>query len=245
MRDPILGDILAMDEMIDRKAEQISKERGIKDPVEARMEVIAYARSGNGIIDLLARKRDEIIDARIRAKEEAAHNFLVSQGWDGVDMEKAKEIADKFICEEHPDGAITFREKTEEEIASEELLSCPFCGSNEVEIKHIVSVKGDVNDYFGSCKKCGTNMGCFKTEEEAIKAWNNRPSPWHTEEPAEEGLYVVLTKVTTIGIHSSEGAYILDWWDGYCFKNLKQMARHNPVFGNDVYSWVKWQKIEL
>lgn len=115
MRDPILGAILAQDEMIDRKAEQISKERGIKDPVEARIEAIAYARSGNGIIDLLARKRDEIIDARIRAKEEAAHNFLVSQGWDGVDTEKAKEIADKFICEEHPDGTITFREKTEED----------------------------------------------------------------------------------------------------------------------------------
>lgn len=67
---------------------------------------------------------------------------------------------------------------------------------------------------------------------------------WHTGTPTEEGLYVVLTKVTTIGIHSSEGAYILDWWDGYCFKNLEQMARHNPIFGNDVYSWVKWQKIE-
>ena len=93
MRDPILGAILVQDEMIDRMAEQISKERGIKDPAEARrIKAIAYARSGNGIIDLLARKRDEIIDARIRAKEEAAHNFLVSQGWDGVDTEKAKSI---------------------------------------------------------------------------------------------------------------------------------------------------------
>ena len=69
-------------------------------------------------------------------------------------------------------------------------------------------------------------------------------SPWHTGMPTEEGLYVVLTKVTNKGIHSSEGTNILDWWDGYCFKNLKHMARHNPVFGNDVYSWVKWQKIE-
>lgn len=41
MFDPILGDILAMDEMIDRKAEKIAKERGIKDPIEARMEAIA------------------------------------------------------------------------------------------------------------------------------------------------------------------------------------------------------------
>ena len=45
MFDPILGDILAIDEMIDRRAEEISKERGIKDPVEARMEVIADARA--------------------------------------------------------------------------------------------------------------------------------------------------------------------------------------------------------
>ena len=45
MFDPILGDILAIDEMIDRRAEEIAKERGIKDPVEARMEVIADART--------------------------------------------------------------------------------------------------------------------------------------------------------------------------------------------------------
>ena len=239
MRDPILGDILAMDEMIDRKAEQISKERGIKDPVEARIEAIAYARSGNGIIDLLARKRDEIIDARIRAKEEAAHNFLVSQGWDGVNMEKAKEIADKFICEEHPDGAITFREKTEEEIASEELLPCPCCGNYNRGLEY--SDPG-ISVWYVRCQ-CGLLIG-GKTKEEVIKKWNRRPSPWSTGTPTEEGLYVVLTKVTTIGIHSSEGTYILDWWDGYCFKNLKQMARRNPVFGNDVYSWVKWQRIE-
>jgi len=45
MFDPILGDILAIDEMIDRRAEEIAKERGIKDPIEARMEVIADARA--------------------------------------------------------------------------------------------------------------------------------------------------------------------------------------------------------
>jgi len=67
---------------------------------------------------------------------------------------------------------------------------------------------------------------------------------WHTGTPTEEGLYVVLTKVATIGVHSSEGTYILDWWDGYCFKNLKAIVQNSPIHRNDEYSWVKWQKIE-
>ena len=69
-------------------------------------------------------------------------------------------------------------------------------------------------------------------------------SSWHTGTPTEEGLYVVLTKVATIGVHSSEGTYILDWWDGYCFKNLKAIVQNSPIHRNDEYSWVKWQKIE-
>lgn len=86
---------------------------------------------------------------------------------------------------------------------SEALKPCPCCDSNEVKIKHIVSVRGDVNDYFGSCKKCGTNMGCFKTEEEAIKAWNNRPSPWHTGTPIEVGRYLIVIPKVSIDVEKS------------------------------------------
>ena len=35
-------------------------------------------------------------------------------------------------------------------------------------------------------------------------------NPWHTGTPKEKGLYVVLTKVSTEGVSSSEGTYILD-----------------------------------
>lgn len=129
------------------------------------------------------------------------------------------------------------------------LKRCPFCGGKAEYSKIDTSetVPFGTVQHFVTCKNnCLEGLYARgNTKEEAIKAWNRRrPSPWHTEMPTEEGLYVVLTKVTTIGIHSSEGTYILDWWDGYCFKNLKQMARHNPVFGNDVYSWVKWRRIE-
>ena len=116
MFDPILGDILAIDEMIDRRAEEIAKERGIEDPVEARMEAIADSRAEQRkkttkeIIDLFAQKRDVFMATRDLSKEEAIYDFLFSQGWDGIDMEKAKEIADKFICEEHPDGTISFKQ---------------------------------------------------------------------------------------------------------------------------------------
>lgn len=237
MRDPILGAILAQDEMIDRKAEQISKERGIKDPVEARIEAIAYARSGNGIIDLLARKRDEIIDARIRAKEEAAHNFLVSQGWDGVDTEKAKEIAGKFICEEHPDGTITFREKTEEEIVSEELLPCPFCGE-KAEYSKIDTSKtvpfGTVQ-HFVTCKNnCLESLYARgNTKEEAIKAWNRRPSPWHTGKPTE-----------SVNKDGSAIPYLVTDKTGKCYDVSRWHSENGGYWGVSWFEVFAWRKIE-
>lgn len=106
-------------------------------------------------------------------------------------------------------------------------------------LKRVVALYKDKPVYTGEI-----NISCMCQDVINHLRELNEKTKWHTEMPTEEGLYVVLTKVTNKGIQSSEGAYILDWWDGYCFKNLKQMARHNPVFGNDVYSWVKWQKIE-
>lgn len=69
--------------------------------------------------------------------------------------------------------------------------------------------------------------------------------PWHTGTPTEEGLYVVLTKVSTDGVASSEGTYILDYWDGYSFKYLERRAMISALTEPDKYSWVAWQKIEL
>ena len=82
-------------------------------------------------------------------------------------------------------------------------------------------------------------------QEREIRGKQGKVSPdWHTGNPTETGLYVVLTEVVTIGIHSSKGTYILDWWDGYCFKNLQGIVQNSPIHRIKEYSWVKWQKIE-
>lgn len=197
-------------------------------------------RDPKEIIDLLARKRDEIIDARIRAKEGAAHNFLVSQGWDGVDTEKAKEIADKFICEEHPDGTITFREKTEEEIASEELLPCPCCGNYNRGLEY--SDPG-ISVWYVRCQ-CGLLIG-GKTKEEVIKKWNRRPSVWHTGTPTEDGMYIC--KVFYGGDEQND-IRILEWvgaMDCFCLPNSDTRIYHFYVGENGgketevVYEWLK------
>ena len=66
---------------------------------------------------------------------------------------------------------------------------------------------------------------------------------WHTGLPTEKGLYVVLTKVSTDGVSSSKGTYILDYWDGYSFKYLERRAITSALTEPDKYSWVAWQKI--
>ena len=51
----------------------------------------------------------------------------------------------------------------------EELKPCPFCGGDaEITKWH--------EGYFVECKKqrCGGTIGAYKTEEEAIEAWNTR-----------------------------------------------------------------------
>ena len=94
---------------------------------------------------------------------------------------------------------------------------------------------------------CTTEKEICEHIKQAIKTiiqHKETENTWHTGTPTEEGLYAVLTKITTIGIHSSKGTYILDWWDGFSFQNLKKMATHNPIFGSETYSWIKWQKIK-
>ena len=52
---------------------------------------------------------------------------------------------------------------------SNELKSCPFCGSEaEITKWH--------EGYFVECRghRCGGTIGAYKTEEEAIEAWNTR-----------------------------------------------------------------------
>lgn len=73
-----------------------------------------------------------------------------------------------------------------------ELKPCPFCGCPPT--KGILSY----GEHYVSC----TNEDCLiescasveDTEEQAIKAWNKRPNPWHTGIPTEEGWYLIAYK---------------------------------------------------
>jgi len=66
---------------------------------------------------------------------------------------------------------------------------------------------------------------------------------WQTGNPTEKGLYVVLTKAPMEGVLSSEGTFILDYWDGYSFQYLKRKAMTYALTEPDTYGWVAWQKI--
>lgn len=69
-----------------------------------------------------------------------------------------------------------------------ELKPCPFCGGSDIRIEKIY-------DYYEVlCCDCLSRTEEYSTNEEAIEAWNNRPSPWHTGTPTEEGLYVVFNE---------------------------------------------------
>ena len=52
-----------------------------------------------------------------------------------------------------------------------EFLSCPLCGEYAYKI---VVAKGDDVEFSIHCVNCGFHTKTFKTEEEAIHAWNSR-----------------------------------------------------------------------
>ena len=71
------------------------------------------------------------------------------------------------------------------------LKRCPFCGG-VAGLYHGDSTDGYIKgtDYFEAfCGLCGARIRKFKREE-AIEAWNNRPNPWRTGTPTDDGWYV-------------------------------------------------------
>ena len=115
-----------------------------------------------------------------------------------------------------------------------------------------------MEEFYRGCdllEKDGYCIGCYrydscasyyekKTGEKVEDGYNPIPfSPWHTGTPTEKGLYVVLTKVSTEGVSSSEGTYILDYWDGYSFQYLKRKAMTYALTEPDTYGWVAWMPI--
>lgn len=54
-----------------------------------------------------------------------------------------------------------------------DLKPCPFCGGNEVKVRHEKYWRPKLSSNV-ICKECFANTGWFDTDEEAINAWNRR-----------------------------------------------------------------------
>ena len=108
---------------------------------------------------------------------------------------------------------------------ADKLKRCPFCGG-EASIYHGDSTDGYIKgtDYvMAFCGWCGASIR-EKKEEEVIKAWNNRPSPWHTGKPTEEGWYLMKHKI-----------------NGEILYNILE---NPPEWVFKIDDAVEWQKIE-
>ena len=57
-----------------------------------------------------------------------------------------------------------------------EYQNCPFCGSQNVDIRKRAEIDGPLNTTYTrvTCKDCGGSGGEFFTNKEAIDAWNRR-----------------------------------------------------------------------
>lgn len=61
----------------------------------------------------------------------------------------------------------------EQEGAMSELLPCPFCGG-EAELRHVSQLWEPRDNYWAACKCCHMSGKTYRTEAEAIAAWNTR-----------------------------------------------------------------------
>ena len=71
--------------------------------------------------------------------------------------------------------------------SNEQLKPCPFCSSVEENLRLYKLSQGFGFVYLVSCTGCVATTGKYKTEEQAIKAWNNRPEPKTVEPTIEYG----------------------------------------------------------
>ena len=133
------------------------------------------------------------------------------------------------------------------------LKPCPFCGGDAywayVVDNNGVWVGCKDNDNYSEEPKCRIRpfiKRCRENKEEsleiAIKDWNNRPNPWQTGTPTEEGLYAVYywddhnpsatpCEVLYNGFLSPDGEG--NWID---------IDGERRFIDDDI---VRWQKIEL
>lgn len=117
---------------------------------------------------------------------------------------------------------------------SEALKPCPFCGGEAV---FFITRLRDMKLIAVCCKKCEAETKSYAEESLAVEAWNNRPNPWHTGTPTEDGLYWVAVRFS---------------FSNDIMKPFAETIRYGATpFNNG--SWnlelpyvvVAWQKIEL
>ena len=87
-----------------------------------------------------------------------------------------------------------------------ELLPCPFCGSN----KAFPNI--ELGKHWVECSECAAESGCYRTEAEAIAAWNTRAHGTLTAEQVRECVQHVYYEGYNDGsVHRSHGIEETDW----------------------------------
>lgn len=116
---------------------------------------------------------------------------------------------------------------------SEELKPCPFCGG-KAELTKFDDDSWDVVCDNENCNRVVMTT-LTHTKERAIELWNNRPFPWHTGTPIEEGLYICK-----VSVKGADPWYILRWEKGRW--GLQHLKVTNFYLKNRYVK--KWQKLE-
>ena len=89
---------------------------------------------------------------------------------------------------------------------SNELKACPFCGGEAFET-YLYGDCGRNDDYGIECRneKCNADVGWFSNSEDAIDAWNTRPTPKAQIAAGLRALHKNLLLSKEISAHSNNG----------------------------------------
>ena len=118
-----------------------------------------------------------------------------------------------------------------------DLKPCPFCGGEATIFPYLELG----NLHMVKCRNCNISR-VGKSEGEAVKEWNNRPSNWHTGTPTDVGWFLVKYECVCEGRYKGRIGYRAvrrkkDPIDGYIYED-------GAINAEDVWKPIEWQKIE-